>query len=47
MIASGINETNEMSGSKSLIMPLTLSSTNSQVSPVIDLKRMTFLNHCK
>ena len=43
MIASGINETNEMSGSKSLIMPLTLSSTNSQVSPVIDLKRMTFL----
>jgi hypothetical protein len=43
MVASDINETNEMSGSKSLIMPLTLSSTNSQVSPVIDLKRMTFL----
>jgi len=43
MVASEINETNEMSGSKSLIMPLTLSSTNSQVSPVIDLKRMTFL----
>ena len=43
MVASEINETNEMSGSKSLIMPLTLSSNNSQVSPVIDLKRMTFL----
>jgi len=43
MVASEINETNEMSGDKSLIMPLTLSSTNSQVSPVIDLKRMTFL----
>jgi len=43
MVASEINETNEMSGSKSLIMPLTLSSTNSNVSPVIDLKRMTFL----
>ena len=28
MVASSINETNEMSGSKSLIMPLTLSSTN-------------------
>lgn len=43
MVASEINETNELSGSKSLIMPLTLSSTNSNVSPVIDLKRMTFL----
>ena len=43
MVASEINETNEMSGNKSLIMPLTLSSTNSQVSPVIDVKRMTFL----
>ena len=43
MVASEINETNEMSGGKSLIMPLTLSSTNSNVSPVIDLKRMTFL----
>ena len=43
MIASPINETNEMSGGKSLIMPLTLSSTNKLVSPVIDLKRMTFL----
>ena len=42
MVASSINETNEMSGNKSLIMPLTLSSTNKLVSPVIDLKRMTF-----
>jgi len=43
MVASEINETNEMSGSKSLILPITLSSTNNSVSPVIDLKRMTFL----
>ena len=43
MIASSINETNELSGGKSLIMPLTLSSTNKNVSPVIDLKRLTFL----
>ena len=43
MIASSINETNELSGGKSLIMPLTLSSTSKMVSPVIDLKRMTFL----
>ena len=43
MVASGINETNEMSGGKSLIMPLTFTSTNTNVSPVIDLKRMTFL----
>ena len=43
MVASAINETNEMSGSKSLIMPLTLSSTSKMVSPVIDLKRMSFL----
>ena len=43
MVASEINETNEMSGGKSLILPITLSSTNSNVSPVIDVKRMTFL----
>ena len=43
MVASGINETNEMSGGKSLIMPLTFTSASTNVSPVIDLKRMTFL----
>ena len=43
MIASGINETNEMSGGKSLIMPLTRCLQPTLVSPVIDLKRMTFL----
>ena len=43
MIASEINETNEMSGGKSLFVPLTLSSTNDSVSPVIDSKRLNFL----
>ena len=33
MIASSINETNEISGSKSLEMPITFTSQNSNVSP--------------
>ena len=43
MIASNINETNELSGSKSLEMPILLTSSNSNVSPVIDLDRRSFL----
>tara|TARA_E500000331_G_scaffold115717_2_gene112906 strand:- start:4287 stop:5609 length:1323 start_codon:yes stop_codon:yes gene_type:complete len=39
MVASRINETNEMSGQKSMILQLILSTSNSNVSPVIDLKR--------
>ena len=40
MVASEINETNEMSGSKSFVANLTFSSTNANLSPVIDLKRI-------
>ena len=40
LIASEINETNEMSGSKSFVTNLTFSSTNTKLSPVIDLKRV-------
>jgi len=43
MVCSLINETNELSGSKSLIMPLTLTSNNSYVSPIIDAQRMSFV----
>ena len=40
MVASAINETNEMSGSKSMFVNLTISSSNANLSPVIDLKRV-------
>jgi hypothetical protein len=40
LVASDINQTNEMSGSKSIVINLTMSSTNANLSPVIDLKRI-------
>ena len=43
MIASPINETNEMSGTKSLSLPITMSSTSDNISPVIDIDRMSIL----
>ena len=43
MIASSINETNEMSGSKSLEMPIVMTTQNSNISPVIDLDRRSFI----
>jgi len=39
MVASGINETNEMSGVKSFELGVKISSSSSEMSPVIDLKR--------
>ena len=39
MVASRVNELNEMSGQKSIIVNLVLSTSNANVSPVIDLKR--------
>ncbi len=39
MVASPINEANEMTGSKSLFVQFTLQTTNSKLSPVIDLQR--------
>ena len=43
MVASTINSTNEMSGSKSLVFTLTLTSagSNTALSPVIDTKRIS------
>jgi len=39
MVASEINETNEMSGNKSLFVTIELSTTNTKLSPAIDLQR--------
>ena len=39
MVASQINETNELSGAKSMFIDLTLSTSNSNISPIIDLDR--------
>ena len=41
MVASGINETNEMSGLKSLYVNVEMSSTNTKLSPLIDLQRIS------
>ena len=43
IVASAINETNEMSGVKSLTAPFTLSSDSEYVSPVIDTQRLTMM----
>jgi hypothetical protein len=40
LVASDINQTNEMAGSKSLVMNIFLSSVNPNLSPIIDLKRI-------
>ena len=40
MVASRVNELNEMAGQKSIIVNLVLSTSNANVSPVIDLKRV-------
>ncbi len=41
MVASQINETNEMNGLKSLYVNVEMSSTNTKLSPVIDLQRVS------
>ena len=43
LVASGINETNEMSGTKSLSVPITLTSETDSLSPVLDLQRMSMI----
>jgi hypothetical protein len=40
LVASDINQTNELSGSKSFVVNLTITSSNANLSPVIDLKRV-------
>jgi len=41
MVASQINETNELAGVNSLFLPLTLGSNNANVSPVVDVDRLS------
>ena len=41
ILASDVNETNEMSGSKSILVKCTLTSDNANLSPVIDTQRMS------
>jgi hypothetical protein len=43
MVASDINQTNEMSGSKSLFINLSLSTTSTNLSPVFDTARMSMV----
>ena len=43
LVASQINETNEMVGSKSLFVNLTLTTTSTKLSPVLDVKRMSMV----
>jgi len=43
MVASDINQTNEMSGSKSLFVTCTLATSNTKVSPVIDTQRVSMI----
>ena len=44
MVCSEINESNELGGSKSLEIPITLTSSNPNLSPVIDLTRSSWLS---
>ena len=39
LVASQINETNELAGSKSMFLDLNMTSTKENLSPVIDLDR--------
>ena len=41
IVASQINETNELAGAKSFFLPLTLGSNNANISPVIDTDRLS------
>jgi len=43
LVASGINETNEMAGAKSLSVPMTLTSDLDALSPVIDTQRLSMV----
>ena len=41
MVASGVNETREMAGQKSLFVDCVMTTTNTKLSPVIDLQRVS------
>jgi hypothetical protein len=44
MVVSEINETNEMSGSKSFVLIMTLTTSNTKLSPVLDLARSSLVS---
>jgi hypothetical protein len=43
IVASSVNETNELSAAKSLFIPIDLNTTKSNISPVIDLDRKSMI----
>jgi hypothetical protein len=43
LVASSINETNEMAGSKSLFVNLSMFTENTKLSPVLDTKRISMV----
>jgi hypothetical protein len=43
MVASDINQTNEMAGSKSLFINLSMTTTSTNLSPVLDVARMSMV----
>jgi len=43
IVCSSINEANELSGGKSLFVPLVLTTDNENISPVIDLDRLSMI----
>jgi len=43
IVASDVNETNELAGAKSLFIPIKLGSTNTNLSPIVDLDRASFI----
>ena len=43
MVVSEINETNEMSGSKSFVLIMTMTTNNDKISPVLDLARSSLV----
>ena len=43
VVCSTINQTNELAGAKSLFIPIVLSTTNTNLSPIIDTDRMSML----
>ena len=43
IVASDVNETNELAGAKSIFLPIKLGSTNANISPVLDLDRASFI----
>ena len=43
IVASNINETNEMSGAKSLKLDITMTSSRTNLSPIIDIDRMSIV----